>query len=210
MATKTINRNGIATVCCVNRYLLEILKEHDCATFAHSRRVANISLYLGRLIKLSEIEVNQLVITALLHDIGKIELPHDLLCKTGRLDTTEWEEIKKHCEYGAIVIANSRRTISREIIESVFYHHEFFNGNGYKGIKGESIPIYARVIAIADAFDAMTNPRPYRSTPLSYDEALSEIQIHSGTQFDPYIVDKIFMQENLKIKEERKLCLKLD
>lgn len=170
--------------------LLNTLKKHDYATFLHSYRVSDFSVYLGRQIKLTEAEINQLAIAALLHDIGKIKIPLNLLHKTEQLNAAEWEKIKRHSQYGASILIKYPIIVHQDIINCVYYHHERYSANGYpSGLKGEEIPIYARVVAVADALDAMLNPRPYRKTPLSYDEAIGELQIHAGTQFDPYIVN---------------------
>lgn len=172
----------------IGKYL-QLLKQHDYKTFLHSRRVASLSILIGKKVKLTEKENEELMITALLHDIGKTLVPERILNKTTTLNRYEILLLKKHSIYGADLISEN---YSKNIINGVKYHHEFYNGNGYPDkLKGESIPLNARIIAIADAYDAMTNSRPYRKKALRPDEAWGEIQIHSGTQFDPYIVKKI-------------------
>lgn len=170
---------------------LTMLKVHDYDTYLHSRRVASLAILLGEKVGLVEKEIDQLMVAALLHDIGKVNIPKRILKKPGILNANERMEILNHPNYGVQIIKGSD-CFSKEIINGIESHHEYFNGNGYSnGLKGEDIPIFARIIAVADAFDAMTNFRPYRSKPLSYSEALSEIQIHSGSQFDPYLVKNI-------------------
>jgi len=135
---------------------------------------------------LSVEDVRKLGQAAMLHDIGKMFIPVRVLDKRGDLSPTEIEIIKRHPKYGADLI--SQEIDSPEIIYGVLHHHERWNGRGYPGrLKGEAIPFFSRIIAVADAFDAMTNPRPYRVHNLRPSEALSEIEIHAGTQFDPEI-----------------------
>lgn len=146
-------------------------------------------MLIGKKVGLLEKEINELLITALLHDIGKIRVPINILNKIGGLNEQEWIVIKQHPTNGAESLGN---IYSPEIKNGIKSHHEFYNGNGYpQGLKGESIPVFARIIAVADAFDAMTNSRPYRSRPLPWDEAWSEIKLHAGNQFDPHIVGKL-------------------
>lgn len=168
--------------------LLKTLRQHNYDTFLHSKRVASVSILIGEKVELTEAEINDLMTTALLHDIGKIKIPTETLNKDTPLSKEEIALIKNHPLYGV----DLTQGYSEKILNSIKYHHEFFNGNGYPyKLKGESIPVFSRIIAIADALDAMTKPRPYRKTPLSHDEAWGEIEIHSGSQFDPYIVRKI-------------------
>lgn len=172
----------------VNKYL-QILKLHDYSTYLHSRRVASLSILIGEGVGLLEKEVNELLITALLHDIGKIKVPEVILNKDSLLNEDERKIIKNHPIFGVETIGDY---FPQDVLNGVKSHHEFYNGNGYPDkLKGEEIPIYSRIIAIADAFDAMTNSRPYRNKPLSFDEAWGEIKIHTGTQFDPYIIKKL-------------------
>ncbi len=127
---------------------------------------------------------------AYLHDIGKIEIDRLILNKTDDLTNSEWAIIKKHPVWGAEII--KQLNDFDEIVPAVLYHHEFYNGKGYPfGVTGENIPQTARIIGIADAFDAMTVERPYKKAR-SYNMAIREIERCSGTQFDPEIV-KIFV-----------------
>ena len=122
-----------------------------------------------------------------LHDIGKLGVSSDVLCKRGRLDARELAEIREHPTLGAKILL--RLAAFRGAIPYVLYHHERWDGTGYPtGRSGEQIPVEARVLAIADAFDAMTSDRPYRRA-LSHEEALAEVERCAGTQFDPEIVE---------------------
>lgn len=142
---------------------------------------------------LSERELEELKTVALLHDIGKTMVPRELLNKTTTLSKEEIVLLKNHSIYGANIMKGN---CPRSIYDGIKSHHEFFSGNGYPDkLKGEDIPIYSRIIAIADAFDAMTNSRPYRKNPLQFDEAWGEIEIHSERQFDPYIVKRLAKPE---------------
>lgn len=179
----------------VSKYL-QMLKEHDYSTYLHSKRVERLSILIGEKLALSEKEINELSITALLHDIGKLKIPTEVLSKEKPLTEKERLIIKCHPINGAEM---ARGHFSSNIIDGIESHHEFFNGKGYPyNIKGDDIPVYSRIIAVADALDAMTNVRPYRKKPLSADEALSEIEVYANYQFDPYIVKKLVKQMYIK------------
>jgi HD-GYP domain-containing protein (c-di-GMP phosphodiesterase class II) len=131
-------------------------------------------------------QISMLHTAGLLHDIGKIAISEEILNKPGKLAPNEWEEIKRHPDIGYRILGSSYDML--ELAECILAHHERWDGLGYpKGLKGLEIPAEARMIAIADAYDAMTSERPYRK-PLSKQDALSEIIRCSGSQFDPEIV----------------------
>jgi HD-GYP domain-containing protein (c-di-GMP phosphodiesterase class II) len=139
---------------------------------------------------------------ALLHDIGKIGIPENILKKPGRLTSKEQNVVKLHPYVGVQILEPI--DILEPIISIIYYHHERFDGKGYlEGLKGEQIPLGARVLAVADAFDAMTSDRPYRRA-LTVAEAIEELRRCSGSQFDPSIV-KAF----LKVVEKVALPLKV-
>jgi HD-GYP domain-containing protein (c-di-GMP phosphodiesterase class II) len=132
-------------------------------------------------------DVNQIRIAGLVHDIGKIGIKEEILNKAGGLDNDEWAEIKRHPEAGFRILSTTIEF--SEISEFVLQHHERWNGSGYpNGLKGEEIPIEARIIAVADAYDAMTTERTYKNAFSKY-EAINELKRCSGTQFDPEIVE---------------------
>ncbi len=130
----------------------------------------------------------------MLHDIGKIKIPKSILLKKEKLNNNDWEIIKQHPEVGYKI--TKRQHIGKDILEGVMSHHERWNGNGYPhGLKKENIPLFGRIIGIADALDAMVSCRPYRYFPLSVDEALTELNVHAGIQFDPYIAKYLLSQD---------------
>ncbi|MDD3113624.1 MAG: HD domain-containing phosphohydrolase [Candidatus Izemoplasmatales bacterium] len=154
----------------------------------HSERVGDICQHIGQILGMRKDEINLLKVISNLHDIGKIAIDEQILNKPGKLNEEEWAEIKRHPEIGYRILSSSSEYA--EISEDILSHHERWDGDGYpQGLKGKDIPYRARIIAIADAYDAMTSDRPYRKA-LSKEEALAEIIRCSGTQFDPSIARK--------------------
>lgn len=171
-------------------HYLRMIRDYDYDTYLHCVRVARLSYEIGEKISLTSEELNQLIISALLHDLGKIKIDKSILNKPGRLNNREWQEICNHSRYGVemLTVEEEGPSFPQHVIESIYSHHEYYDGNGYpRGISGESICIYARVISIADAFDAMTTSRPYRTHKFTSGKAVHEILKCSGTQFDPII-----------------------
>jgi HD-GYP domain-containing protein (c-di-GMP phosphodiesterase class II) len=169
--------------------LKKALEERDYETEEHSKRMEDLSLLLGKKVNLKGNELNELRLLAVLHDIGKISIPDSIIFKPGKLTSKEWEIIKKHPEIGYRVARSSPDLI--QIAKGILYHHERWDGKGYpEGLKGNKIPLISRIVAIADAYDAMTNDRPYRKA-MSKNKALGEIERESGAQFDPSLA-KIF------------------
>ncbi len=162
----------------------------DAYTRGHSDRVSAYSVLIGEALGLPEEDLKTLKIGGLFHDIGKIGIPDSILLKTTKLDDEEYSEIKNHPAIGAHILSNA--TIFKDIIPIVKHHHERFDGRGYPGkLKGEEIPYFARIAAVADSFDAMTSKRSYRDS-LPIDVVKEEIKKNSGTQFDPEIA-KVFL-----------------
>jgi HD-GYP domain-containing protein (c-di-GMP phosphodiesterase class II) len=164
----------------------------DPYTHGHSERVTNFSLaILNCMGAVPEIDKNplfrqRLQITAVLHDIGKIGVPDGVLHKPSKLSAKEWEAMKKHPLTGAEIVTHIRGL--RDLIGGIKYHHERYDGKGYpEGLKSDEIPFMAKIIAVADTFDAMTSDRPYRKS-MPVEAAKEEIQRNAATQFDPYIV----------------------
>jgi diguanylate cyclase (GGDEF)-like protein len=150
---------------------------------SHSRRVSDLCALMGEKLKMGVDAIKQLRVIGNLHDIGKIAIDETILNKPGKLSKEEWIQIKRHPEIGYRILAAS--TDYAEMAEDILCHHERWDGTGYpKGIKGETIPLRARIIALADAYDAMTEKRTYRPS-LSKEEAIQEIEKYAGTQFDP-------------------------
>ena len=166
------------------RYTVEA---KDKYTRGHSDRVSAYSVLIGKYMGLSEEDLKILEIGGLFHDIGKIGVPDSVLLKEGKLTDDEYSEIKNHPSIGKHILSNARTFDN--IIPIVYHHHEKFDGNGYPGkIAGEEIPLYARIAAVADTFDAMTTKRSYRNA-LPLETVRAEIVRVRDTQFDPKIAD---------------------
>ncbi len=158
----------------------------DAYTCGHSQRVAMVSRDIAQAAGLDAETVERIHIAGVVHDVGKIGVREAVLCKSGRLTREEFEEIKKHPEIGARILRDLPQL--QDVIPGVLYHHERIDGRGYPhGLSGYDIPVFARVIALADSFDAMSSTRTYRSA-LTRQEVLKEIRDCSGTQFDPALV----------------------
>ncbi|WP_248928140.1 HD domain-containing phosphohydrolase [Paenibacillus hamazuiensis] len=171
-------------------HLLERTSEYrDDITGQHTRRVGRLSEMIARRLGLSEPQVEMIREAAPLHDIGKIGIPDEILLKPGRFEPHEFERMKGHTKIGANILDGSRFTVLRMAHAIARSHHEKWDGSGYPdGLKGEEIPIEARIVALADFYDALTNDRPYKKawSPL---DALSEVVKQRGVHFDPQIVD---------------------
>lgn len=155
----------------------------DRYTCGHSQRVALLSSQLARELGMSDSVVNRVHIAGLVHDVGKIGVPERVLCKPGRLTDEEFDWIRKHPTIGHKILRDIPQL--KDVLPGVLHHHERWDGRGYpEGLAGEAIPMFARLIALADSFDAMSSNRTYRSA-LSRGEVLSEIRRCAGTQFDP-------------------------
>jgi len=165
------------------RTILHALDCKDHYTYGHSMRVAYFSLSLGREIGLNEDELYDLELAALFHDIGKIGVPDSVLLKPSRLTEDEFMAMKSHPSKSAEILEGF--THFDEVAKFAKHHHERWDGRGYPdGLKGEDIPLFSRIILIADTFDAMTSSRPYRKG-LDYEVAYAELEEFSGSQFDP-------------------------
>jgi putative nucleotidyltransferase with HDIG domain len=179
--------------------ILATLYEKDRNSELHSRSVSNISEKLAKSIGMNRQEISEIKTAGLLHDIGKIIIPSNIINKVGKLTKDEYETIKTHSEIGFRILSSS--SDMRSVSNIVLNHHERWDGLGYpRGIKTEDIPLQSRIISIADAFDAMTSDRTYRET-MSKEEALKEIIENSGTQFDPKLVE-VFKENFKKIVTE--------
>ena len=181
--------------------LIRALQECDSDTEHHVRRTQRMGAELGKRIELTDIQQSNLSLLCLLHDIGKIGIPLEILNKPGKLSEEEWSILRSHARKG-YDIARSNNEL-RDIAEEILHHHERWDGRGYPdGLSRESIPILSRVIAVVDAYDAMTNNRSYRAA-MPPSKALEELRRCAGTQFDPYIVAE-FLQMMKDMPQEAK------
>jgi putative nucleotidyltransferase with HDIG domain len=169
------------------RVLAAAIDARDPYTHGHSTRVARLAVSMGAALGLSEEELEDLEVASLFHDIGKLKTPDDILLKPGGHDTEEYRVMACHPNDGADILKRARSL--EKYIPAVRHHHEWYNGSGYPdGLQGEDIPFFASIISIADAFDAMTSTRPYRSE-LSREYAVEQLVLQAGKQFNPELVE---------------------
>lgn len=167
--------------------LADAIEKRDPYTGGHTKRVTTYSLATAKHLPMKPMEVKWLKISAVLHDIGKIGIDDQILRKPDRLNPEEFNQIKQHADMGAEIIDHIKQL--RNIIPGVKYHHEQIDGKGYpEGLRGEKIPIIAKIVSVGDTFDAMTTDRPYRKA-LSKEMAIKELRRCSGTQFDQEVVE---------------------
>ena len=196
-AEDVINKNYLSTLKMLNK----ILEARDHYTGEHSKKVSRYAVMIAQELGLSEDEQEVMRETALLHDIGKVGVSESILNKPDKLTRQEWTDIKKHAQIGAgflepLEVLHIEQSMVR-------HHHERYDGKGYPDhLKGEEIPLYARILAIADSYEAMTSKRPYRSG-LTNEQAIAELNRCSGTQFDPKIV-QVFLKILKREKEINK------
>lgn len=182
------------------RAIISTLEEKDSYTHGHSIRVAEYSVFLAEELRLTDVEIREVELCALLHDIGKIGIPDNVLLKPARLTRAEFEIMKSHPVRSAKIL--EKISPLRNLIPGIKHHHERFDGLGYpEGLKGTNIPLYARIILIADTYDAMTSTRPYRLA-MDKEIAFAELEKCANTQFDPQLVDAfIRVMRNLDLKD---------
>jgi diguanylate cyclase (GGDEF)-like protein/putative nucleotidyltransferase with HDIG domain len=168
------------------RALIEPLESRDPYIGEHLRSVSRLALRIGLKLSLPSDQLDELTLGALLHDVGKIGVPDRILQKPGRLTDEEYQIIKRHPVLGARMLESVRELTP--VVQAVRYHHERFDGKGYpERLRGEDIPLAARIISVVDAFDSMIRERPY-GYGIHQEIALEEIEKNSGTQFDPRVV----------------------
>jgi diguanylate cyclase (GGDEF)-like protein len=152
-----------------------------------SALIATIVTSLARQIGLPEHEIDKIRVAALLHDVGKVGVPQDILDKPSSLTPVEWRSVVQHPRIGQVILEQA--TMLRDAVPIILHHHERFGGAGYPyGLRAHEIPLGARIVAIADAYDAMIQDRPYKGK-ISHDAAVEELRAHAGTQFDPELVE---------------------
>jgi response regulator RpfG family c-di-GMP phosphodiesterase len=170
------------------RALVSIIEAKDTYTLGHTERVADYAVAMAARLQLSREERRDIAFGAVLHDIGKLGIFERLLNKDGKLDEKEWEIMKRHPEVGAGILENMEFLAGT--VPMVKHHHERYDGAGYPdGLQGDDIPIGARIITVADSFDAMTTDRPYRKA-MTWEEAIATLRKKAGMQFDPVVVDR--------------------
>ncbi|MGI6711473.1 MAG: diguanylate cyclase [Bacillota bacterium] len=173
------------------RFILFIINARDNYTLGHTERVMKYSVAIANALELPKDEINNIKMGAALHDIGKMELPRHILNKDIPLTLSEWRDIRDHPLWGVKIMTSVPGT--EHLLPLIKHHHERFDGDGYPShLSKTDIPLGARIIAVADSFDAMTNHRPYRKKK-TIPEALLELRKHAGKQWDPEIV-QIFME----------------
>ena len=190
----------------LNDFLLNLMKsfmktieEKDSYTHGHSERVNECALKIGRALDLNEDELTQLNFVSILHDIGKIGVSEEILNKPGKLNDDEFEKIKEHPGKGCTILEPIQQL--KGLLPAIYHHHERVDGKGYpQGVSGSDIPLFARIIAIADTFDAMTSNRAYRKAK-NLDAVIQELLDVRGTQLDPDITT-LFISKCLGIKLE--------
>jgi putative nucleotidyltransferase with HDIG domain len=172
------------------RTLAKMVDARDPYTAGHSGRVSQYSIWIAQRLGWSEPALKELERAALLHDIGKIGVPDRILMKSSRLTDEEFAWMKRHTTIGAEILQHMEpKRLMKDACETAHYHHERLDGSGYpKGLKGTEVPPFARVVAIADSFDAMTTVRPY-SNGRSYFEAIQDLMQYRGKLYDPEMVD---------------------
>jgi diguanylate cyclase (GGDEF)-like protein len=188
------------------RTLVSVINAKDRYTYGHSERVTNHAVRLAERLGMPQEAIHFLGYAAFLHDIGKIEIDWEILNKVDPLNKKEWEMIQRHPEWGSDIVKAVEKL--HPIVPVILHHHENYDGTGYPaGLKGEDIPILARIIRIADSYDAMISHRPYKKR-MNVTEALEEIKSNSGTQFDPELA-AVFLeiiQEDIEAEEQRANC----
>ncbi|MCY0885490.1 MAG: HD-GYP domain-containing protein [Firmicutes bacterium] len=178
VAVGKVYRNGI-------KALLAGIDARDRYTYGHSVRVSRYALLLARQLKLPEDLTESIVHSALLHDLGKLGMPDEVLYKPVRLNSEELKTVRRHPVQGSAILLQAQ--VFPCVKDGILHHHERWDGQGYpSGLRSEEIPLSARVIAVADAYDAMTTDRPYRKA-LTHEQAVEEIRRMAGIQFDPKV-----------------------
>ncbi|OGO17352.1 MAG: hypothetical protein A2Z15_08685 [Chloroflexi bacterium RBG_16_50_11] len=177
----------------VVRGLAEALDNRNFYNLNHSKLVTDMAMALGQALKLDQTDMNRLEVCSLLHDIGKISISEAIINKPGKLDQEEWELMKTHTRLGADFAG--RVPYLTSCADGILHHHEHFDGQGYPdGLKGDAIPLEGRILAVADAYAAMTTERAY-SGILAHEQALEELKKCAGSQFDPALVE-LFLSLN--------------
>ena len=189
------------------KVLIAALDQKDAATHGHSERVSRLAVTLAREMGIAEDHLVDIERGALLHDVGKIGVPDDVLRKPEDLDEQEWEAMRKHPLLAGLMV--SKVEFLEGALPILLYHHERYDGGGYPfGLEGKNIPIEARIFSVVDTYDAMTSSRPYREA-LPHIVAMGEIQQHAGSQFDPEVVaafTRVMERDGRELREDLKVA----
>ncbi|MGI9860670.1 HD-GYP domain-containing protein [Moorella naiadis] len=185
------------------KFWLGRLAAHSPFTYRHSLGVAALALNLAQTCGLETNNCQAIYEGALVHDVGKLTITSSILNKKTPLTPEEWQVIRNHARAGVKLLAST--STNRMVLELVAYHHERWDGRGYNGIKDVHIPLGARIIALADAFEAMTSSRPYQQ-PRPLTAALKEVEDNAGTQFDPELVPAFFTMILRLLKKNNRLA----
>ncbi|MCR5262164.1 MAG: response regulator [Candidatus Gastranaerophilales bacterium] len=185
--------------------IIDAMDAKDSYTTGKSKRVTFYTMKMVKALNLDTDKANQIELAAMLHDIGMIGVSDDIIYKVDKLSDDDWTEIKNHIRHGVRILEDIKQL--RDVVEIIKYHHEYYNGNGYPaGLHGEEIPLGSRIIAIADAYDAMVSKRAYRPARTE-EQALEILHNMRGIQFDPALVevfDGIFEEAKSEISEYEK------
>lgn len=186
--------------------LAKSIQERDIVTYEHSRRVATYAQRLSRYLGWSRREARDLALAALVHDLGKTWIANDILNKSAALSDDERRTMERHPVIGARILIGC--DVHPFYVETVLHHHEAWNGLGYPtGLQGEEIPLSARILTVADTYDALTSQRPYKA-PISDEVARERLLCSSGEQFDPTVVQAFLhlLDTNLNFKVLQRVC----
>jgi putative two-component system response regulator len=173
----------------------------DDSTGLHTRRVGDLTAKLSRELGLTDYEVGLIAVAAPLHDVGKIAIPESILTKTSKLTDSEFAIMKTHTTIGAGLLAGIDYPPLKRATTIALYHHERWDGTGYEGLKGNVIPLAARIVAVADVFDVLIHDRPYKRA-WSVEDAVSEIRRQAGSHFDPQVVEAFVACHDANMAED--------
>jgi HD-GYP domain-containing protein (c-di-GMP phosphodiesterase class II) len=183
--------------------LAQAIEPHDAEGGRHVGRMARIASYLASQLGLDDDQILLLRAAAPMHDVGKVAIPEDILRKPGPLTPEERTEMERHTEVGHRILSGSESELLQMAARIALTHHEWFDGSGYpRGLTGEEIPIEGRIVAVADAFDALLSDRPYRRA-MSVEEAAEALCQESGAHFDPEVVDVLLehLEDVLELRD---------
>ena len=199
-ATKELKQRELETILLLSK----AAEYRDPETASHIVRMSHYSRLIARHLGMDAIEQEMILLAAPMHDVGKLGTPDRILLKPGKLDDEEFAIMKQHAEHGYQILRHSKTRLLQIAADIAYMHHEKVDGSGYpRGLKGDEISIYARIVAVADVFDALTSERPYKKA-WPVEKAVALLQQEKGRHFDPACVDALLdhLDEVLEIKEK--------